>query len=179
MYIYCLSIFFGAVSAIALGKFIGISFAGIYSLLIMAIAGAAIGGITAPKIIAKDTSGKNTRGILSACFSLWFGITAGLIVGAVLAQITILPLFVYKFGNPDTAPWPGTAANTFLILVVAMTITGGLGMGAWFFKNTLKSRFQPDETGLVDSEDTAKSPADYPEQVTSSDDDDRQDRLNQ
>lgn len=177
MYIYCLSIFFGAVSSIALGKFVGISFAGIYSLLIMAIVGAAIGGITAPKIIAKDTSGRNTRGILSACFSLWFGITAGLIVGAVLAQITILPLFVYKFGNPDTAPWPGTAANTFLILVVAMTIACGLGMGAWFFKNTLKSRFQPDEPEPINAENIAKTPAASPEQVTSTDGDDRQDRL--
>lgn len=173
MYIYCLSIFFGVVSSLVLGKFIGISFAGVYSLLIMAIVGAAIGGITAPKIAAKDTSGKNTRGILSACFSLWFGITAGLIVGAVLAQITILPLFVYKFGNPDTAPWPGTAANTFLILVVAMTIAGGLGMGAWFFKNTLKSRFQPDEPAPINTENIAKTPAACQEQAAPTTDNDR------
>lgn len=172
MLIYCLSIFFGAASSIILGKFIGVSFAGIYSLLIIALLGAAIGGITAPKIVAKDHTGKNFRGIISVCFSLWFGITAGLILGAVLAQITILPLFVYKFGNPETSPWPAASASTFLILVVALTIACGIGMGAWFFNNTLKSRFPADETGLADMENIAKTPVANPEQITSNTDDD-------
>lgn len=176
MLIYCLSIFFGAASSIILGKFIGVSFAGIYSLLIIALIGAAIGGITAPKIVAKDHTGKNFRGIISVCFSLWFGITAGLILGAVLAQITILPLFVYRLGNPETTPWPAASASTFLILVVAMTIACGLGMGAWFFNNTLKSRFPADEPGPLDSENGADTPAVFPEQIESAASDDRQDR---
>lgn len=179
MFIYCFSIFFGAFSSIALGKFIGISFAGIYSFLIIGFVGAVVGVITAQKIIRRENSRNNIRGIISACFSLWFGITVGLIIGVLLAQISILTIFTYKFGNPETTPWPSAAANTFLALVVAMAITCGLGMGAWFFHNTLKSRFKTDETDPINIEDAVETPPASPDQLTSTPENYRQDRLKQ
>lgn len=176
MFIYCFSILFGAFSSLALGKFIGISFAEIHMWLVIALIGAAIGGITGSKIVRRDNSRKNIRGLITACFSLWFGITTGLIAGVVLAQITIFPLFTYKFGNPETSPWPATAANIFLILIVAMAIAGGLGIGVWFFHNTLKSRFKAEEPDQINGENDVKAPAVSPEQDMSTTSDDRLDQ---
>jgi len=149
LYVYNFNILFGGAAAILIGRFIGFSCSGFTSLLLLSALGALIGALTARRIPPDQEAHKNTRGLLAVCVSLWFGITAGMVAGAMLAQVILLPLFTYNFGNPETSPWPPGAANTFLVLFVSAIACGALALGAWFFSTTLKSRFlapAPDQT---------------------------------
>ena len=137
--IFILHVAVGAGLSVLIGRFFDISITGIsYLEIAEACIGGAVGGFAGIKLLKEKALETKKTKMIWINLSLWFGVTAGLLAGVSLGYFCILPLFSLMFGHPETTKWSAAVANTFTVILLALSITCSAVAGSWFFSSSLR-----------------------------------------
>lgn len=134
-----INVLFGVVAGVAIGYFFDIGGNKLY-----VCAGEIITGVTAGAWLTKKMKETQilqnmTMGSILFCNgSMWFGIAAGLLAGAMTMYLLFFIVFIPLFGHPESRAWPDAVNLTFETMLFFSSGIAAILIGIMLSRNSLK-----------------------------------------
>lgn len=133
------NVLFGIVAGVVIGHFFNVGGNQFYVLAGEIAIGVAAGMWLTKKMNEIKVRENMTFGSVLFCNgSMWFGIAAGLLAGAMIMYLLIFVAFTPLFGHPESKTWPGAVTLTFEVMLVFMPGIAAILIGKMLARNSLK-----------------------------------------